>query len=219
VKGRELTLALGDEIVVGRSPEPGGARANSRGAEQTTQTRVREGRIAIASAAVSRRHLAIARRGADVVVRDLGSRNGTTLRGMILAGEGEVTVGERLELRLGREVPMVVSVVSPAPEGEVPGAVSIEIGGSRYLAPLGPASLGIGRWRLDRGEDDWVELSTDDAPPAFAAGLRLAPCITLLVGDAIAAERGSTPLFEVRDARDANEAPDHGQSRRGPHDE
>jgi hypothetical protein len=106
-------------------------------------------------------------------------------------------------------------VVQPAPAGDLSGAFSIEIGGTRYLAPLGPASLGIGRWRLDRGEDDWVELSTDDAPPAFAAGLQLASHITLLVGDAIACERGGMPLLELRDARDPDDARGHGHSDRG----
>ena len=78
-----MTLVLGTEVVVGRV-----------------------GTIAVASAAVSRQHVAIARRGDDVVVRDLGSRNGTLLRGLALAGEA--IVSEAIEVRLGKEVPLVV---------------------------------------------------------------------------------------------------------------
>jgi hypothetical protein len=141
---------------------------------------------------VSRQHLTIARRGEDVVVRDLGTRNGTLLRGLALAGE--VRVGEGLELRLGKEVPLVVR-----PTDELPGAVALELAGARYVAPLGPARLGVGAWRLERGVDGWIELATDDDPPAFAGALRLAARVTLISGDRVARERGGEPVFEVRD--------------------
>jgi hypothetical protein len=162
-----MRIVLGDEAVIGRV-----------------------GALAIASSAVSRRHVAVARRGGDVVVRDLGSRNGTQLRGLALAGE--VTVGDGIEVRLGKEVPLVVR-----PATELPGAVAIEVGGARYVAPLGPARLGVGAWRLERGADGWVELVTDEDPLAFAGGLQLAPRVTLLAGDAIARERAGAPLFRV----------------------
>lgn len=170
LEGRELTLVLGDEVVVGRV-----------------------GAVSVASAAVSRQHVAVARRGREVVVRDLGSRNGTTLRGLSLAGEAVVADG--IEVRLGKEVPLVVR-----PSQELPGAVVLEVGGARYVAPLGPARLGVGAWRLERAADGWVELVTDDAPPAFAGALRLAPRVTLVSGDAIARERGGVPVFSVGDA-------------------
>jgi hypothetical protein len=125
-----------------------------------------------------------------VVVRDLGSRNGTLLRGLALAGEA--TVGDAIELRLGKEVPLAVR---PAPE--LAGWVALEIAGARYLAPLGPARLGVGAWRLERGADGWVELVTDDEPPAFAGALRLASRVTLLRGDAIAEERGGPAVLRV----------------------
>ncbi|MGD0528547.1 MAG: FHA domain-containing protein, partial [Polyangiaceae bacterium] len=65
--GVTLRVVLGAEVVVGRVAT-----------------------IAVASAALSRQHLVVARRGGDVVVRDLGSRNGTLLRGLALAGEATV---------------------------------------------------------------------------------------------------------------------------------
>jgi hypothetical protein len=168
LRGAKLGVVLGDEVVIGR------AQSN----------------LVVASSAVSRRHLAVIRKGGTVLVRDLGSRNGTTLRGLALAGEAAVAEG--VELRLGGEVPLVVR-----PTAELPGAVSIDIAGARWIAPLGPALLGVGRWRLERGVDDWVELTTEDEPPAFAGALRLTSRLTLLVGDAIATDRGGTPLLEV----------------------
>jgi hypothetical protein len=168
LRGRAMKLVLGSEVVVGRVAT-----------------------VAIASAAVSRQHVAVAR-GADgaFVVRDLGSRNGTLLRGLALAGEA--LVGEGIELRLGKEVPLVVQ-----PAAELPGAVALEIGGARYVAPLGPARLDVGAWRLERGEDGWVELATDDDPPAFIGVLQLSARITLLAGDAVAVARGTDPVLTV----------------------
>jgi hypothetical protein len=169
LEDRPMKLVLGQEVVVGRS-----------------------GAVAIASAAVSRQHLVVARRGADVVVRDLGSRNGTLLRGVALGGEA--LVGDGIEVLLGKEVPLRVS---PAPE--LPGAVALQIAGARYIAPLGPARLGIGAWWMEGGPDGWVELTTDDDPPAFAGGMRLATRVSLLRGDAIARERGGVPVLRLEE--------------------
>jgi hypothetical protein len=167
LEGRAMTLVMGTEVVIGRV-----------------------GAIAVASAAISRQHLAIARRGDDIVVRDLGSRNGTLLRGLALIGEA--VVGDAIELRLGKEVPLLVR-----PATELPGAVVLEIGGTRYIAPLGPARLGVGAWRLERGNDGWVELVTEDSPPAFAGAIQLARTVTLVSGDAIARERGGAPILRL----------------------
>ena len=167
--GRAMKLVLGDEVTVGRV-----------------------GAVSVASAAVSRQHVTVARRGNDVVVRDLGSRNGTLLRGLALAGEA--MMGDGIEVRLGKEVPLVVR-----PATELPGAVALEIAGARYVAPLGPARLGVGAWRLERGADGWVELVTDDDPPAFAGALRLATRVTLLRGDVVARDRGGAALLRVEE--------------------
>jgi hypothetical protein len=167
-----LTLVLGDEVVVGRT----------------------EGSLTIASHAISRRHLSIARAGAqpwsEVLVRDLGSRNGTQLRGMALAGA--VSVGMGLELSLGREVPLRL-----APSDALTGATALDLHGERYVAPLGPAKLGIGAWRLEVASDGWLELVTDDAPTALMDGMTLVARVTLLVGDVFARERGGGPVLRV----------------------
>lgn len=173
--GRSFAVVLGPEVIIGRAPEAPG--------EPT-------GAIAVRSVALSRKHAALLRRGQEVFVRDLGSRNGTFLRGLRLAGE--VSVGYGLNLDLGGEVPLSVRRTE-----DLPGAVAIVVGGVRYVAPLGVASVGVGKWRVERGTDGWTELVTDDDPPAHAEGLRLVPRVTLLVGDAIASERGSEPEVVV----------------------
>lgn len=173
--GRSFAVVLGDEVVIGRAPEGSG--------EPT-------GAIAVASVALSRKHVALLRRGQEVFVRDLGSRNGTFLRGLRLAGE--VSIGYGLDLDLGGEVPLSVRRTD-----DLPGAVAVVVGGMRHVAPLGAAQLGMGKWRLERGPDSWVELVTDDDPPAHAGSIRLVPRVSLLVGDAIASERGGAPHVVV----------------------
>jgi FHA domain len=180
VHGLPIAAVLGERVVLGRVLEL------DRGV----------GAVAVASPAVSRRHLSIERRQGEVWVRDLASHNGTTLRGLERGpgGEpreteralsGEARVGAGIELRLGGEVPLVVG-----PADDLPGAVALEVAGARYVAPLGPALLGIGRWRLEAGTGDWIDLVTDDAPPAFAGGLRLSPRVSVLAGDAFGTEPG-----------------------------
>jgi hypothetical protein len=189
VAGSEMLLALGESIVLGRAP---------RREEDDLRTRAREACIAISSAALSRRHVVVERRGDDFVVRDLGSRNGTSLRGLRL--EGEAHVGEGLDLSLAGEVP--VSLRPLREPHALAGALAVDVPAGRYVAPLGVAELPVGsrgrRWRLERGDDGWAELVTGDAPPAFAGALQLAPRVTLLVGDAIAAVRSGPPVLEVR---------------------
>jgi hypothetical protein len=188
--GKEMLLALGESLVIGRAPRD--ERDDDRG-------QAREACIAIGSAALSRRHVLVQRRGDDFVVRDLDSRNGTSLRGLRL--EGEAQVGEGLELRLAGEVP-----VSLRKTQDLAGALAVDLPSGRYVVPLGPAHLPVGshgrRWRLERADDGWAELVTEDAPPAFAGALQLAPRVTLLVGDAIAAARSGPAVLEVR-AHDA----------------
>jgi hypothetical protein len=171
LRGVRLSVALGTEVRIGRVAS-----------------------LSIASAALSRQHVAIRRQGDGAMVRDLGSRNGTTLRGLALAGE--MPVGEGLELQLGGQIPLIVR-----PSTELPGAFSIELAGGRTVAPLGPARLGVGAWRLERaataGDESWVELVTDDTPPAFLGGLALATRISLLAGDALSTGRGGDPAVVV----------------------
>jgi hypothetical protein len=179
---RTVSLLLGDRAILGRALEGEGQDAG-------------EGFLRVGSPALSRRHLLLGRRDGQPFVRDLESRHGTTAAGEALRGDRPVGTG--LSLRLGNEV---ICEVRPAEEW--PGAVALELAGERYLAPLGTARLGIGRWRLERVGDEasgaWVELATGDAPPGFAAGLRLVSRVALLAGDAVATEAHGAPaaIFE-----------------------
>jgi hypothetical protein len=171
LRGARLPLLLGDEVIVGRT----------------------EGTILVASHAVSRRHLSIARVDGAVVVRDLGSRNGTELRGMRIAGALPVVPADGLELKLGGEVPVRIGASTDL---ACP-AVTIEVAGTRYVAPLGAALLGVGAWRLETSADGWLELVTDDAPIAYLGASRLEPRVSLLSGDAIASAAGEPSVLRV----------------------
>ena len=185
VRGKPAPVVLGDEIVIGRSPEASSAAGAAMGT------------LHVASQAVSRRHLRIAREGGAVVVRDLGSRNGTLFRGINLVGAIPVPLapGEGLELFLGKEVRVRVA---PAPALE--GAVSIELGGDTYVAPLGPARIPVevagATWELVQGADGWIELVTRGAP-GYLGDVSLAERTTLLVGDVVCAERGGPEVLRV----------------------
>src|SRR5258706_2033465 len=150
--GVRAQLLIGHEVIVGRT----------------------EGALVLASHAVSRRHLRIARAGGVAVVEDLGSRNGTLLRGVRLASA--LPIGDGLDLKLGGEVSVRLS-----PSLEIAGAIAIEAAGSRYIAPLGPAR--VGPWSLETGEGEWLELVSDDAHLAFVSDVRLDARTTLLHGD------------------------------------
>ena len=195
VRGRPHLVVLGDRVVLGR------ARAESVREPLSDESPT----ILVASTAVSRRHLSITRRDGAAWVGDLGSHNGTTLRGTELAEE--VRVGEGIELRLGDEVSVVVR-----PAVDWPGAIALEVAGASYVVPLGPVRLGIGPWRLEYGssppqgsgddEGRWVELVTGAVQPAFSCGLQLAGRVALLAGDAIAAERGGEIVLTVLSPED-----------------
>lgn len=160
-------LVTGTEVVIGRT----------------------EGAIKVSSNAVSRQHLRIARDGADVVVRDLASRNGTQLRGINLAGP--LPVREGLELELGKEVPLRI-----APSQRLAGAVEIEVSGERYHAWLGATHTPVAGIDLAPGPDGWLELVSTGAR-AYAKDVELVPRATLLLGDTISTTRGGAPVLRV----------------------
>jgi hypothetical protein len=168
ISGRPLHLLMGEEVVLGRA----------------------EGSLLIRSVALSRRHLAIVRGEGAFQVRDLETRNGTLLRGMRMVGP--MPVGDGLELMLGGQVRVVLS-----PSSTPPDALDIQVGGERYLAPLGPLRLGVVGWRLERASDGWIELVTDEATPPYVNDLVMVSRTTLLVGDRIAPSRGGQAALEV----------------------
>ncbi len=167
MRGERWTMVLGSDVVIGRD----------------------QGAIKVLSNAVSRQHVRIARDGGDITVRDLGSRNGTQLRGIGLAGA--LPVGDGLELRLGGEVPLRV-----APSTRLRGAVEIDVGGARYVACLGETILPIDGFALAAGADGWVELVTCGVH-AYAGAVEWTSRATLLAGDSVAVSRGGEPALRV----------------------
>jgi hypothetical protein len=168
LSGRPVNLITDDEVVIGRT----------------------EGALVVPSTALSRKHLSIARRDGTVVLVDLGSRNGTLLRGMRI--EGALPMGRGLELELGGAVR-----VKAEPSSTFEGAVDLAVGGQRYVASLGPLTLGVGAWRLERAQDGWIELVTGDDPSAYAGEIVMSSRTTLLAGDRIASVRGGETALEV----------------------
>lgn len=168
--GRPFRILFGEEIVIGRT----------------------EGALVVPSQALSRRHLQLARVRGKVVVRDLGSRNGTRYRGLPLAAPLEVEALRGVELKLGGEVPLTIG-----PSPLFPGAYEVAIAGETWTVPLGPLHVGLGDWSVTLGVDDWLELHGTTPSPAIG-GLSMHPATTLLVGDALAAGRdGETALAIV----------------------
>lgn len=165
--GQRWVLVLGDEVVLGRS----------------------EGAIKVPSNAVSREHLRITREGAEVMVRDLESRNGTQLRGINLAGA--LAVRDGLDLKLGREVPFRI-----APCEKLEGAYEIRVAGEKYVACLGPARTPLKGIELAAGPDGWVELVTNGTE-AFLGDVELTSGATLLVGDVLCITRSGAPALRV----------------------
>jgi hypothetical protein len=169
LRGKPVTIVLGDDVVIGRT----------------------EGTLHIASQAVSRKHVRIAREAQAVVVRDLGTRNGTQLRGMALRGAIPVPAEGGLDLSLGKEVHCRI-----AGSTVIEGAVAIELGGQTYIAPLGPARIPETSWELLLGVDGWVELHARAQPPFFG-DVSLAETTTLLVGDTLTTTRGGIEVVRV----------------------
>lgn len=164
-----LAVAFGKELVVGRT----------------------EGTVLVPSSAVSRQHLAITREEGGFFVRDLGSRNGTQLRGLPV--RGALPVGDGLELRLGREV-----AVHVAPSAVLRGAVQLDVSGQRVTSALGPihVPIGAGQWVLREGVDGLIELTARE-PSGYLGDVALGDGTTLLVGDAVATERGGPPRLRI----------------------
>ena len=147
-----MTVVLANDVTIGRT----------------------EGEIRVPSSALSRRHALLARADGHILVSDLGSRNGTQLRGQELAhplrldGEGDADARGRGSAARG------------AQRGSPGRRHAIEVAGDRFIATLGDACLGVEDWRLSVASDGWVELEAKTA--AFAGGMTLTTPVTLLRG-------------------------------------
>jgi len=100
--------------------------------------------VVLRGASVSRKHAQIERRGADIVVRDLGSRNGTLVRGLAIARE--VALSGATEIGLGDDVTLRIEPLVTASGAGVSLAVVHGLDqGTKVLA--GDAGLRVGDLR------------------------------------------------------------------------
>jgi len=162
LEGNPLTVVFGNPVTLGRS----------------------NASIVIASPAVSREHLAFGRSAEGPRVEDLGSSNGTLLRGVRL--DAPLTVTARVELMLGGDVPVAIE-----PWGD--GGVVVECAGERLHLPLGP--FVVGQWQLRPGADEWLELAAHG--PACLSGLRVHGTIQLCRGDELRVDMDSPVRLRV----------------------
>lgn len=168
VDGAAIRVVLGDEVIVGRT----------------------EGDVTVAASAVSRRHLLIRASTSGVAVEDLGSRNGTHLRGVRIAERLELGAGEA-ELTLGKDV-----ALSLGPSEVFVDGVRVAVAGQLVHAAVGGGRLRAAPWELALGSDGWLELRSQSGT-AFRAGTAMAPSATLLDGDRIATARDGAALLVI----------------------
>lgn len=168
--GSRVRCAFGPDVTVGRG----------------------DATVVIASRAVSRKHIRVFRSGAGVMVEDLGTRNGTTLAGARISAP--IAVGDGLRLELGAGVPCAITPLQE-PFG---GAIEIEVGGLKYVAPLG--GLHVGHLVLEEeiweGQSLLVLRSPGTVKPVIS-GYTVASTVELCVGDAVSETRGGPALIRV----------------------
>ena len=160
IDGAACRYALGDEVTIGRG----------------------DATIMVASRAISRRHVRIFRKQTgEVMVEDLATRNGTTLAGARLGSP--IPVGAGVELLLGGEIPCAIA---PGDGG----CHVVEVGGEKYLAPLGEALAGDWRLLHEAAGESFVVLRTPPgAPRPYLGGYELSAQVELCVGDQVRTSR------------------------------
>lgn len=137
----------------------------------------READVVVRGAAVSRRHLEVSRQGDGFVVRDAGSRGGTLLDGLPLAGEAPLVSGHTLSL--GADLALEV-------EGDGAGA-ALRI--ARGLDRGRRVALVADAWALPEGAG-MVRFCADGptlspAAPVSLNGQRVAVAFLLARGDRV----------------------------------
>lgn len=175
VEGQAVHCAFGNEVTIGRG----------------------DATIVVGMRAISRVHIAIRRDGADIVVRDLDTRNGTMLAGARIHGPIPVRSGVRLEL--GGEVPCTIEPTSGFAQVLAPEGVIVNIANTQWIVPLG--ALVVSAWHVDhavRGSDAFVVLRTPaGATRPILGDLELAAEVELCQGDEMRATRGGPIVLRV----------------------
>lgn len=166
IDGRTMEFVTGNPVVLGRS----------------------DCDLRIPAPVVSRRHLEFSRRdGADPWVKDLGGKNGTTLRG---ARVESLPVGIGLDLLIGNALPLKIR---PADRG----GITAELPGRTCWLPLGPIELGNRRASIEGTSDGWLELRLPRGQNIVLGDLRVDGAVQLLVGDELFDSHGGPMLMRV----------------------
>lgn len=166
VDSRVMELVPGNPVVLGRS----------------------DCDLRVPAPVVSRRHLEFERPdGADPIVRDLGGKNGTTLRG---ARVETLPVGIGLDLLIGNALPLKVR---PADTG----GLILELPGRVVWLPLGPIELGPRRATIENTSDGWLELKLPRGQSVILGDLRVEGTLQLLIGDELFDVHGGQLLLRV----------------------
>ncbi|AKF06319.1 FHA domain-containing protein [Sandaracinus amylolyticus] len=135
--------------------------------------------VVVRGGSVSRRHCEIARRGEAVVVRDLGSRNGTLIAGVPVAGE--IALSGPTEVGLGDDVSLRVS---PGAQGIAIDVVRGLDRGERVVA--GEAELRVaGLQATFVFVDDRAVMQPDPGVSVVLGAQNVAAGVDLLHGDVI----------------------------------
>ena len=164
--GRVVELVAGNPVTLGRS----------------------DGELKVPSPVVSRRHMEFARRdGGDPMVRDLGGKNGTTIRG---ARFEALPVGTGLDLLIGNALPVKVR---PSDRG----GLVVELPGRVCWLPLGPIGFGRSRASVEVSGDGWLELTIPRGSGLVLGDLRVEGAIQLLEGDEIFEGHGGRLLLRI----------------------
>jgi hypothetical protein len=178
LEGHALRVAFGTEATIGRT----------------------DATIVVGSSAVSRQHVRLFRRQGEVWLEDLGTRNGTCIRGARLSAP--VPVGAGLELELAGQIPCAVGPGKPSAAAPGLTPVLVRVAGQSTLLPLGPLPAGSsGGWSIDfepAGGSGLVVLRTNpgSAPPIMA-GLTVADAVELAAGDELSETRGGPVVLRV----------------------
>jgi tetratricopeptide (TPR) repeat protein len=166
VDGKLHELVIGNPVVLGRS----------------------DCELRVPAPVVSRRHLEFRRGDAgDLWVRDLGGKNGTTLRG---ARFETLPVGLGLDLLIGGALPLKV-------RPEARGGLICELPGRSCWAPLGPIDVAGRRIAIDATADGWLELRVLRGARIVLGDLSVEGAVQLLVGDEIFDAHGGALLLRI----------------------
>jgi tetratricopeptide (TPR) repeat protein len=166
VAGKTMEILPGNPLTLGRS----------------------DGELRVPSPVVSRRHLEFLRRETgDLWVRDLGGKNGTTVRG---ARFDALPIGGGLDLLIGNALPIRVR------QFEL-GGVVLELPGRVCWLPLGSFELRGHRLATESTPEGWLELRVARGDRVVLGDLWVEGAIQLVRGDEVFDAHGGALLLRV----------------------